>query len=109
MVAAHWTDVVTDSAGVCVATVGAAPSRRFVVEWPGVRYFNDSGGARVTFEIVLEETTGVINLLYPTLAARQATAGVENFDGSDGVSLCSPPGAPCPLTSGSRVRLTPRP
>ena len=90
----------------CVATVGAAPTRRVAYEWHDVTFF----GARdvhATFEVVLNET-GVVELLYRDVPpGRTATAGIENLDGTDGVSVCGAPTGACALSTGARVRLTP--
>jgi hypothetical protein len=108
VVAAQWVDLVTGPPGVCVATVGDAPSRRLAFEWIDVGYYSDRA-TRVTFEVVLHEG-GAIELLYPRLGGRRdAEVGVESFDGVDSLSLCMPETPQCPLTSGARVRLTPTP
>ncbi len=106
LVAAHWTDIVTRESGVCVATVGAAPSRRMVFEWSDVTYFGD-GATRITFEIALVED-GTIELLYRTLSGmRSAEVGIEDPSGYWGASLCRDAGPACPRASNTRVRLVP--
>ena len=72
-------DLFTGPMGVCVATVGVAPSRAVVVEWRDVllqpaRHPQD-------FEVVLNEGSTAIDLLYrvvaPTPPGYQATVGLE--------------------------------
>lgn len=106
VIAAQWVDLVTTASGVCVATVGSAPSRRMAFEWSDATYFGD-GATRTTFEIVLDED-GTIELLYRALpGAHASTIGIEDSSGFNGLSLCGGVGATCPRTSGTRVRLVP--
>lgn len=67
-------------------TVGTAPNRSFVVSWVDVPM--NQGGARLTFQAILEESSGRIRFQYlqvqPTNnrgAGRRATVGVENQSG----------------------------
>ena len=106
VVAGFWSDIVTGPSGVCVATVGAAPMRRVAYEWHDVTFFG-ARDVRATFEAVLHET-GLIELLYRDVpSGRTAGAGIENLDGSDGVSLCGSSTGPCAVAAGTRVRFTP--
>lgn len=85
VIAAHWSDLSARSPQLCVAVVGAAPARRMVIEWPDATYFDQSVGARLTFEAVLHEGTGVIDLTYRAMTgARAATTGLERLDGRAG-------------------------
>jgi hypothetical protein len=52
---------------ICTATVGAAPDRRFAVEWNDLTIGNAGTAAHLTFEVVLHETTHVIDFLYRRL------------------------------------------
>ncbi|MFO0653073.1 MAG: hypothetical protein U0326_43040 [Polyangiales bacterium] len=82
VIAAHWGDLSTRDPQLCVAVVGAAPSRRLVIEWPDATYFDRAASPGLTFEAVLHETTGVIDLAYRTMnGARRLTTGVESPDG----------------------------
>jgi hypothetical protein len=77
------------------AVLGAAPHRRFVIEWRNVAFSAYSlSGARLSVEIVLPEDSGEILVQYagvndafqdPKAAAEQgksATIGIENADGT---------------------------
>ena len=52
---------------ICTATVGAAPDRRFAVEWNDLTIGDAGTAAHLTFEVVLHETTHVIDFLYRRL------------------------------------------
>ncbi len=61
---AFWDDLVM-RAGICVATVGEAPTRMFVAETTDAYFYpNPSALTHLTFEVVLTEATGVIDVLY---------------------------------------------
>jgi glucose/arabinose dehydrogenase/PKD repeat protein len=111
-----WDDFIVDgSSSVRTAVTGTAPNRRFMVEWRNVRFWVD-GSARVTFESIFEESTGVISFAYAGIDASaleqggEATVGIENGDGtvalaysynqprlrSGDVVQFAPPGAPPP-------------
>ncbi|MDB4931918.1 MAG: hypothetical protein JWM10_4402 [Myxococcaceae bacterium] len=109
VIAAYWLDLITRDSGVCIATVGAAPNRRFVVQWDDAAYYPARTG-NLSFEIVLNEGTNAIDMLYPSLGAPTAnvTLGLESGDGMDGAVLCSASAA-CPIASGARVRWLPTP
>ncbi|WP_406079339.1 carboxypeptidase regulatory-like domain-containing protein [Micromonospora sp. NBC_00858] len=85
-----WDDLIVDAqAEVRTASYGAAPDRRFVVEWRNVTFYED-GTQRVTFAIELSET-GAVTVHYRDLTtgavARGAGAsvGVENQAGTIGL------------------------
>lgn len=109
VVAAYWLDLLTRDTGVCVATVGAAPNRRFVVQWDDAAYYPSRTG-NLTFEIVLNETSNTIDMLYQTLGTTTGgvTLGLETVDGTDGAVLCSRSTA-CPVATGTRIRWVPTP
>ena len=109
VVAAYWLDLLTRDTGVCIATVGAAPNRQFVVEWDDAAYYPTRTG-NLTFEIVLNEGTNTIDMLYRTLGTTTVgvTLGLETIDGTDGAVLCSGSTA-CPVATGARIRWVPTP
>jgi hypothetical protein len=89
-------------------TLGAAPDRRFVVQWHQVAAFQGSGNA--TFQAVLLETSNCIEFRYARpLVENSPTVGIENAAGDGGfpggfgpdvepgdcVVFC-PAGSPCP-------------
>lgn len=96
-VAAFWDDLDISTAsgvtsGIHVATLGAAPNRRFVIEWRDWAHNSEQANIRNTFQIKLFETTGVIEYHYCTLGATgeplafgdSATVGLENATGTLG-------------------------
>lgn len=96
VVAPFWTDLIARS-GVCAATLGAAPDRRWVVQWDDAQFYADPGAVpgEVGFEVILSEGTGAIEMQYESVAAydpgwspRRVTVGVENLDGTRGVATC---------------------
>lgn len=109
VIAPYWSDLRTSSSGICVATVGTAPRRQWAVEWLNASHF--SGGGSLTFEVVLNEGSGVIELMYGAVTGAQAsTVGIENQSGTEAVSGCASPTAyNCVPVSNARVRFTPAP
>jgi hypothetical protein len=83
---AFWDDLMVDAAAsVRTELLGAAPNRRFVIEWRNVTFFG-GGTARVRFEMILQEN-GQILFQYADLAdgrelGNSATVGIENDDGT---------------------------
>ncbi len=108
VIAAQWRDLVTGSAGICVVTTGTTPNRRWYLQWANAS--NYGGGGSLDFEIVLHETTGIIDLLYGTMTgAQMSTVGVENSTGSLGVGGCEDGTSSCTVAGNTRVRFTPSP
>ena len=62
--------------------MGTAPNRVFVVEWRDVNPLMPGSTSGVTFEALLEESTGAI-----TFAYRDVTAGLVGFDGGAGATV----------------------
>jgi len=90
---AFWDDLNVDlAASVRTELLGAAPNRRFVVEWRNVSFFGADFKKRVNFEIVLHEN-GVILLQYHNVAndgrqmGNSATIGVEDETGNSAVQF----------------------
>jgi hypothetical protein len=114
VIAPHWLDLETGPDGVCVATVGTAPDRRFVVHWSNLRNYSLSGTStdRLNFEAVLNERDASIDFLYTAMTgALTATAGLENPAGTDAIGAC-PAGAGatrCIMAANTRVRFAPAP
>ena len=97
-VAVFWDDLNVNLASrVKVLTIGAAPTRRFVVEWSGFGFLAGGGiGAeRLTFQVKLFEDTNVVELHYCALqdnggsisrvSGSEATVGLENSTGLVGL------------------------
>jgi hypothetical protein len=97
---------------ICYATVGAAPNRQLVVEW------SDAGrvgrlGVSLDFEVVLHETTNVVDLVYGALSpttgsdapwadGQRAAIGLQS--GQNGVAIVHAGAAP----AGGALRYTPK-
>ena len=123
--AAGWWDDLNPGAGgsIRTETIGPAPNRRFVASWLDVPIYGISGSG-ITFQMVLDETSGAITTQYlDTMTGNSgfdrgasATVGTENGDGTGGtqVSYLSPSVAPgtalrCttnPITTGPTVTTT---
>jgi hypothetical protein len=106
-----WNDwVIDENASVRTATVGAAPNRKFVVEWRNalswVNYYN-----RVTFQVIFEEGGDVVFAytdLWPVHEEQggNATVGIENADGTAAMQyLHRHPG----LRDNTAIRIRPTP
>lgn len=64
----------------CYVTVGAAPNRQMVIEWLGAYPYGASmpSSARLTFEVVLSETTNTVDFIYQRLDAASADVAYAN-------------------------------
>ena len=92
-IAAFWDDLLpVMGSRVVTRTLGAAPDRRFVVQWTQYAIFGDDR-ARLTFQAKLFEGAGAIELHYcsitagadaPRATGGSATVGIESPDGSAG-------------------------
>lgn len=106
VIAGLWTDLdpsaATGAGSVRYQTLGAAPTRRLVVQWTGVPRF--LRGDSNTFQIVLFEADGSIELRYDTITPDDGTnpyvAGAENATGRRGTNVNA-----LALRSGDRVAL----
>ncbi|MGH2729064.1 MAG: S8 family serine peptidase [Actinomycetota bacterium] len=109
LVAAFWDDLNPGAGGsVRYKTVGTAPNRKFVVEWMGVPHYGSTNPA--TFEVILEEGTNDIFLLYDDVVfgnafdnGADATVGVENLAGTVGRQFSHNQSA---LADGMAIRFT---
>jgi hypothetical protein len=107
VIAAHWGDLLTTAGGVCVATVGTAPNRLWVAEWNAT--YHPAGAELLSFEIVLHESSGVIDVIFGTLTPPIAAhvTGVEDPMGINAIGGCA--AGACTPASDSRYRFNPRP
>jgi len=92
IIAAYWDDMVVDSNELIYQTIGVEPNRQFVLEWYNVNRYGYSSYP-MTFEIILNETSGDIWLQYLSLSTypfegQSATVGIENADGTVGTQYC---------------------
>ena len=84
-----WDDLMMRD-GVCLATYGTSPDRLFVVEWSNAdledRGGSGNAGARLSFEVVLEEASQSVSVLYGTMEGDDratgsgATIGLQSAD-----------------------------
>ena len=88
LIASFWDDLVMPpQATITTKTVGAAPDRRFVVEWSNLSVLDEDGkdlNANLTFEAILFEGTNDIQFLYrnmtgPRSDGSSATVGAQNL------------------------------
>ena len=113
VVAPCWSDQETTASGVCLATVGAAPARRFVVHWSRTHYYRTIGNQN--FEAVFNEADLSIDFLYTTMIGLPApdviTVGLENQDGTRGIAGCPASTTPyhCLPAENSGYRFVPAP
>jgi hypothetical protein len=105
LAAAYLTDLITGPNGVCVATIGMAPSRLWVAEWQNAAFLSDRTRL-VTFEIVLSEGSNVIQFYYDTMATpptfQTINVGVESPGGVNATTACTAP-SNCTIGSGARL------
>ncbi|MEW5801617.1 MAG: Ig-like domain-containing protein [bacterium] len=89
LIAPFWDDLSPSGGKIYFETRGAAPNRRFIVEWYNV-CFNGDTSTRVTFEAILYEGSNQIEFQYLNVEANSgargsgATIGIENGDGTKG-------------------------
>jgi hypothetical protein len=110
LIAPHWTDTYMRGP-ICVATVGTAPLRQWIVQWNDALYCCGGPGdpTHLTYEIILTEGSATIDFVYQTMtAARDAVTGIEDqtgmmyINGCGGTDECTP-------TAGQRMRFVPIP
>ena len=90
----YWDNLNPASAGAVYAgVVGQAPNRRFVVSWVGV--VRNSTADKMTFQAILNESTGLIQFNYLEVAPAstrggglRATIGVEDPAGVQATKYC---------------------
>jgi hypothetical protein len=110
MVAPYWGDNYTSASGICVATVGSAPNRQFVVEWRNAYHCCTEGNATLTFEAILTETSNTIDFVYTTMTnARTSTVGLEDSTGANAIGGCAGGATSCLPAPNSRTRFVPAP
>lgn len=114
VVAPFWDDLtpLDETTDVRVATIGAIPRRRFVVQWSNWQVIGDTE-SRLTFQAKLFEGTGVIEYHYCSATPARtlplgasATIGVESLDGTAGVTVAF--NRFNAVDPANAVRLTPR-
>lgn len=90
-IAPFWDDQFT-AGHIYYETIGSAPSRQLIVSFDGINPYSNQANA-ISYQIILNETTGVIKLQYKDVdfgvatygGGLGATVGIENSTGSDGL------------------------
>ncbi len=96
----------------CIATVGVAPMRQWVVQWNHAHHCCGAmAGVDLTYEVVLSETTNTIDFIYQTMTGARAQAvGIENETGTIAVGGCPMGATNCaPSGPASSIRFRPVP
>ncbi|MDP3274013.1 MAG: hypothetical protein Q8Q09_02380 [Deltaproteobacteria bacterium] len=110
IVAPYFFDNYTNAAGICVATVGSAPNRRWVIEWRNAYHCCSPAGVDTTYEIVISETSNLIDFVYGAMTgARASTVGLEDQTGMLAVGGCTAGATNCAPLSNTSVRFSPIP
>jgi hypothetical protein len=78
-------DLMQRAAGVCVAVVGSAPNRQYVIETNDAAHYLD-GASSLTFEAIITEGTNTIDFVYDTLSGIGTTGescvvGIQDENG----------------------------
>jgi hypothetical protein len=85
---AFWEDLDPTLGGtIHYETLGAAPQRRFVVQFTNIQHFG--GGSPISFQLVLFESANHIEVRYlsATPDGGTHTIGIENATGTDGIQV----------------------
>jgi hypothetical protein len=73
-----WIDILTAGACVRYATTGTAPNRVFTIEWNQVGFYPTTT-AHCSVELILYETTNVIDFAYNFISSGVAPLGLESI------------------------------
>jgi hypothetical protein len=92
----------TSAGGIYYQTKGTAPYRRFIVEWSGAPHYGSTTPTN-TFEVILYESSDVIEFRYGTMGITATTvyAGIQNPGGTAAINVGTAP------ASNSSVLLAP--
>lgn len=88
LIAPFWDDIATGSSGkVHYKVIGSSPNRKLVVEWLSMETNYQSTVGTSTFQLLLSESTGIIEYYYGTMAIGSGSANVTATIGfSNGTS-----------------------
>jgi hypothetical protein len=106
-VLAFWDDQETRT-GVCYGTSGTAPNRKFVVTWSDSYSFSDSA-AHLTYSVILNEGTNIIDVVYQTMtgvyaSGTSAGVGITNTGSTRAAQYSCDTAS---ISSGTAIRFTP--
>ena len=111
-VAAFQDDLYTRATGVCVATVGTSPNRKFVVTWADEHFCcGEDPTVHLTFSLLLSEGTNTVDLVYRTMmggtraSGDSAAVGIINGDRTRAIQYSCDQTL---ITSGTSIRFTPQ-
>lgn len=108
VVLADWEDLFPGASNIRYVTLGTAPNRSLIVSFNQVPHYGCNQNLH-TFQFILYETTGVIDINYaskPICNAYNATAGLVNVDNSNVVPVGGKNASSWSVTNYS-VRFTP--
>jgi hypothetical protein len=108
VILADWEDLFPGASNIYYTTIGTAPNRKLVVSFNNVPHYGCNQNLH-TFQFVLYETTGVIDINYqskPQCGASNATAGLVNSNNSNVVPVGGKNASQWSVTNYS-VRFTP--
>lgn len=91
LIAPFWDDQFT-AGHIYYETTGSAPNRQLIISFDGINPYSNQANA-ISYQVILNETTGVIKLQYKDIdfgvatygGGLGATVGIENSTGSDGL------------------------
>jgi len=112
-IAAFLYDLVVDGTGkILYTTIGAAPNRKLVIQFTNMGFYG-APAFMGTFEVILNETTNIIQVQYRLVVdnastrahGESATIGIENSDGTAGVQYAYH--NPAAVVTGKALSYTP--
>ncbi len=76
-----WIDVVTSAPNVRYATLGTSPNRKFVIEWTNCGFYNFTGSypAHICVELILYETSNIVDFHYKFISSGSSNTGLEGI------------------------------
>jgi len=85
-IAGLWDDLLPLPGSLFYETRGTSPNQRFIVQFDGVPYCCSASNDPSTWQVILFEGSNEILVQYAdATGVPDATAGIENADGSDGI------------------------
>jgi hypothetical protein len=112
MVALHAGDLMVNDP-ICVATLGIAPLRRWIIEWSGAQERSGTtvvAGTQLVFEAVITERSDTIDFIYNRMDTTLSRYhGIESPTGAAGVPACTTTSFLCAMATGTTVRFVPTP
>jgi subtilisin-like proprotein convertase family protein len=76
VVSAFGRDLISNATTIDQTTIGTAPNRQFIVQWNNARRYNLGAvvGDVLNFQIILNETSNILSVVYGTCTATSTTA-----------------------------------